>query len=146
MNMSHPARHDPFSIEPITDLFQGLLRPLRALTAGGEPGLSDIRIDVSESNTAYEVKADLPGVKKEDIDVRVDGNIVSIAAKVERGAEQKESGRVIRSERYSGTVQRTFSLASDIDESAVAARYENGTLELTLPKKAGSAQKKIPIN
>jgi HSP20 family protein len=144
--MSNLTRYDTFSIEPVSDMFQGLFQPLRALMANGEPALRDIRLDVTESDTAYEVRADLPGVRKEDIDVRVDGNVVSIAATVERKAEEKEGERVIRRERYSGSVQRAFSLGSDVDEAGVAARYDNGTLALTLPKKPGGAQKKITVS
>jgi HSP20 family protein len=144
--MSNLTRYDPFSIEPVSDMFQGLFRPLRGLMTAEGDALPDIRIDVSESEGAYEVKADIPGVNKDDIDVRVDGNVVSIGAKVERGKEQREGERVIRRERYSGSIQRSFSLANDIDESKVQARYENGTLALTLPKRTTAGQKKIAIS
>lgn len=144
--MSNLTRYDPFSIEPVSDMFQGLFRPLRGLMSAEGESLPDIRIDVTESEGGYEVKADMPGLNKDDIDVRVEGNVVSIGAKVERSTEQKEGERVIRRERYAGSIQRSFSLANDIDESKVQARYEDGTLALTLPKRTSAAVKKIAIS
>lgn len=145
--MSNLSRYDPFSIEPASDnFFRGFFRPLgELLPVEGQP-LPKIRIDVTENDGGYEVKADMPGLTKEDIDVRVDGNVVSISATVERSKEQKEGERVIRRERYAGAMQRAFSLANDIDESKVQAHYENGTLALTLPKRAAATQKKIAIS
>jgi HSP20 family protein len=143
--MSNLNRYDPFSIDPVSDMFHGLFRPLRGLVAGEDDAPFSIRVDVSETDNAYEVKADMPGLKKEDIDVRIDGNIVSISATVERKKEQKEGERVIRTERYTGSTQRSFSLASEIDAAKVVAQYENGTLALTLPKKASAERQKIEI-
>lgn len=144
--MSSPTRYDPFSLEPVADLFQGFFRPMRSLTLEGGVPLSDIKIDVSESDTAYTVKAEMPGVNKEDIDVKIDGNVVSISAKAERNKELKQGEQVIRRERYSGVMSRSFSLANDIDESASAATYQDGVLSLTLPKKKNTEQKRLQIN
>ncbi|MFA8359047.1 Hsp20/alpha crystallin family protein [Burkholderia ubonensis] len=143
--MSNMTRYDPFSMEPVSDLFQGLFRPLRGLTATDEPDLASVKIDVTESDAAYSVKAELPGVAKEDIDVQVTGRTVSINAKVERSKEQKEGERVIRRERYSGAISRSFSLADEIDEANATAAYQDGILSLTLPKKAPVGQKKLTI-
>ena len=105
-----------------------------------------MRIDVSEKDDAYQVKADIPGVKKEDINVRIDGNVVQIDAEVKREKETKGNGdKVLRSERYWGTVSRTFSLAQDVDDSKVQAKYADGVLSLELPKKASAASKKIAV-
>ncbi len=144
--MSNLTRYDPFSLEPVSDLFQGLFRPMRALTTGAEAPLSDIRIDVAESDAAYTVKAEIPGVAKEDIDVKIDGNVVSISAKAERNKELKEGERVIRRERYSGMVSRSFSLATDIDEAASSASYQDGVLSLTLQKRKDAPQKRLQIS
>ncbi|HVW49360.1 MAG TPA: Hsp20/alpha crystallin family protein [Trinickia sp.] len=144
--MSNLTRFDPLSLEPMADLFQGFFRPMRGLALTGETPLSDVKIDVSESDTAYTVKAELPGVDKKDIDVKVDGNVVSITAKAERNKELKEGERVIRSERYSGMISRSFSLDSDIDESASSAQYQDGVLSLTLQKKKSAPQKRLQIN
>jgi HSP20 family protein len=105
-----------------------------------------MRIDVSEKDNAYLVKADIPGVKKEDIHVRIDGNVVQIDAEVNREKETKGNGdKVLRSERYWGTVSRTFSLAQDVDDSKVQAKYADGVLSLELPKKASPASRKITV-
>src|ERR1700687_5871048 len=143
--MSNLTRYDPFAMDPMSDLFQGLFRPMRGLMSAGEAPLLDVKIDVTETDAAYTVKAELPDVDKNDIDVKIDGNLVSINAKAERNKELKEGERVIRSERYSGAISRSFSLASDIDEGAATAQYQDGVLTLTLPKKAPSAQKRLQI-
>ncbi|HEY3538614.1 MAG TPA: Hsp20/alpha crystallin family protein [Trinickia sp.] len=144
--MSSPTRYDPFSLEPVADLFQGFFRPMRSLTLEGGVPLSDIKVDVSESDAAYTVKAEMPGVNKEDIDVKIDGNVVSISAKAERSKELKEGEQVIRRERYSGAMSRSFSLASDIDEGASSATYQDGVLSMTLPKKKNTEQKRLQIS
>lgn len=144
--MSNLTRYDPFSMEPFSDLFQGFFRPMRNLTLEGDTPLSDIKIDVSESDSAYTVKAELPGVDKKDIDVKVDGNVVSISAKADRQKESKDGEQVIRRERYSGLISRSFSLGTDIDEGASAAQYQDGVLSLTLKKRKDSPQKRLQIN
>ena len=144
--MSNVTRYDPFSLEPMADLFQGFFRPMRSLALEGETPLSDIKIDVSESDTAYTVKAELPGVDKKDIDVSIDGNVVSISAKAERDKETKDGERLIRRERYSGVISRSFSLAADIDEGTSSAQYQDGVLSLTLQKKKDAPQKRLQIN
>jgi HSP20 family protein len=105
-----------------------------------------MRIDVTDKDNAYEVKADIPGVKKEDINVRIDGNVVQIDAEVKREKETKGDGdRTLCSERYYGNVSRTFSLADDVDESKAQATYADGVLTLALPKKTAEASKKLTV-
>ena len=105
-----------------------------------------MRIDVTENDKAYNVKADIPGVKKEDINVRIDGNVVQIDAHSQGEKESKGNGdKVLRSERYYGTISRTFSLAQDIDDAKVVAKYENGVLSLELPKKAAADARRIQV-
>ena len=106
-----------------------------------------MRIDVSEKDNAYVVKADIPGVRKEDINVRIDGNVVQIDAEVKREKETKGDGeRILRSERYFGTVSRTFSLGEDVDDTKAEAKYADGVLTLELPKKATAASKKLTVH
>ncbi|WP_250441711.1 Hsp20/alpha crystallin family protein [Caballeronia sp. AZ1_KS37] len=143
--MSNLTRFDPFSIEPVSEMFQGLFRPLRGLSLEESP-LGQVKIDVSETDASYQVKAELPGVEKKDIDVKLDRSTVSIHAKSERNKEVKEGERVIRRERYAGEVSRTFSLGSEIDEAGASALYQDGILTLTLPKKAPADQKRLQIN
>jgi len=142
--MSNMTRYDPF--ESIPDLFQGFFRPMRSVgPAGDEPSFANVKIDVTENDKSYAVKAELPGVEKSDIDVKIDGNVVSISAKAERRKELKEGERVLRSERYSGMISRSFSLECDIDEGAATAEYQNGVLSLTLPKKVASSRKRLEV-
>jgi HSP20 family protein len=144
--MSNLSRYDPFSIEPVSDMFHGLFRPLRSMMSNDDAPLADMKIDVTESDASYQVKAELPGVDKKDIDVKIDGNVVSINAKVERNKEIKEGERVIRRERYAGAISRSFSLACDLDEAKSVAQYQDGVLSLTLPKKAQAEQKRLQIS
>lgn len=139
--MSTLKPQDPFSIEPIGDMFQSMLRAFRSPLDGGVA----FKVDVSESDKEYTVKAELPGVRKEDIEVAVDRGTVTIATRTTREAEQKQGERLIRRERYTGSAQRSFTLDAAIDESRVDAAYENGVLTMTLPKKEVSPQQKISI-
>jgi HSP20 family protein len=111
-----------------------------------ENGALDMRLDVTEVDGMYKVRADIPGVKKDDINVRVDGNIIQIDAEAKKEKDTKDSGgKVLRSERWEGSVSRTFSVAQDVDEDKVSAKYEDGVLTLELPKKASSPSKRIAI-
>jgi HSP20 family protein len=137
--MANLTRYDPFG--DLDDMFKGLmLRPVRF-----EQQVPQIKIDVKENDGAYVIRADIPGVKKEDIKVDVDGNVISISAEVKEEKEQKEGGRVIRSERYYGSMSRSFSLGQDVDEKTAKAKYTDGVLELTLPKKPGATPGKIVV-
>jgi HSP20 family protein len=133
---------DLFDLEPFPSTLRDLWRPWRGDVAEQAP---QIRLDLSETDNAYAVKAEIPGVKKEDIDVRVDGNQVTISAEVKQDKEEKKDGRVLRSERRYGYASRTFSLAHDVDQGAADAKYANGVLELKLPKKAPSSGKRLAI-
>lgn len=110
---------------------------------GGEP---QIRMDVKELNEEYRVKAEIPGVKKDDIHVSVDGNRVSISAEVKKEHEEKEGERLIRAERSYGMTSRIFSLDNEVDANNVKAKYTDGVLEISLPKKAGAVTKEIRIS
>ena len=134
---------DPFAFEPIDDAFRSLMRPWRLEVPEAAPR---IRLDLVEDDASYTVKAEIPGVKKEDIDIRVDGNMVTISAEVKTDREEKgNGGRVLRRERQEGYASRSFSLACPVDEAKVLANYKDGVLALTLPKKAGTANKRIAI-
>jgi HSP20 family protein len=136
--------------DPFADVFPTLFRNFFAETGdeGRNQGTQSVpmRVDVSESNGNYVVKADLPGVPKESISVDVDGNRVTIRAEVKRESEQKDGERVLRSERYYGTFARSFALAEEIDDEKASAKCENGVLELTLPKKSAPAAKRLQIS
>jgi len=130
-----------------TDNFDTAFRRFFAPTAfESEVPELKMRIDVTEKDNAYEVKADIPGVKKEDINVRIDGNVVQIDAQVKREKETRGNGdKVLRSERYYGNVSRTFSLADDVEDSKAEAKYADGVLTLALPKRTTAASKKVTV-
>jgi HSP20 family protein len=134
------ARFDPFGA---FDDFWRLPRP-RSLWKGF-PEEPEIRVDVTEDDKTYRVKADVPGVKKEDIHVSIDGNQVSISAEVKSEKEEKKGETVIRSERYYGRQYRSFTLAHDVDQGRAEAKYQDGVLELTLPKKEETRAKQITV-
>lgn len=140
--MANLIRFNP-NDDVFDDFFRGFfMRPFRL---EGAPEMAQIKIDVKEDDKAYTVNAEIPGVKKEDIHVAIEGNQVSISAEVKNEKEVKEGEKVLRSERYYGKVARTFSLGADVDDAAAQARYENGVLVLTLPKKAISKAKRLEI-
>lgn len=107
----------------------------------------EMRIDVAENDQAYTVKAEMPGVEKDAIDVSVDGNLVSITAEVRRESSKgKEDERDLYTERYFGQFYRSFSLPGEVDSNKAEAHYENGVLTLTLPKKANGSARKLAVS
>ena len=134
---------DPFALDPFDDTFRSLMRPWRFEMPEAAPR---IKLDLSEQNGSYSVKAEIPGVKKDDIDVRVDGNVVTISAEVKTEKEEKDNGgRMLRQERQEGYASRSFTLACPVDEAKVQASYQDGILALTLPKKADTSSKRIAV-
>ncbi len=150
--MNSLTRFNPLSSEltrfqPILDMDDIFNRfMLRPLLHEGMEITPQIKMDVKEAEGAYLVKAEIPGVSKDDIHVSIEGNRVSISAESKTGNEAKEGERLIRSERSFGMVQRSFNLADEVDQAKVEAKYNNGVLELTLPKKQGSRRKEIAIS
>jgi HSP20 family protein len=139
------ARFDPFRLDPLRSIDE-LMRDLTMLPAlGGLEAEQGIRLDVEETDQDFMVKADLPGIKKEDIKVAIEGNLVTIEAQTAGETEEKLSGRLVRRERYAGQQYRRFSLPQDIDDTNAAASYDNGVLSLKLPKKTGSVGKTLAI-
>ena len=109
------------------------------------PAASQIRIDVTENDKEFAVHAEIPGVNKEDIQVSVEGSIVTLKAEIKQQDKQVEGEKILRTERYYGAVARSFQLPADIDEATAKAKYENGVLVLTLPKKISSVPQKLVI-
>jgi HSP20 family protein len=144
--MANISRFNPFPMRAESfGPFEDLVRRMWSPTRWEMESPMDIRIDVEEAENAYTVKAEIPGAKKEDIKVQIDGNMISISAESKREEEVKEKGQVVCSERYHGSMYRSFSLDHDIDESTAAAKYTDGVLTLTLPKKSGVAAKQLSI-
>jgi len=141
--MANITRYDPFN--DLDDLFKGLfVRPMR-FDLDVAPQMR-MKIDVTKAEDTYTVKADIPGASKEDIQVSIDGNEVTISGEIKKESEEKKGGEVLRSERYYGKVSRSFTLPHDVDEAKVVAKYADGVLKLTLPMKTKSASKKITVN
>jgi HSP20 family protein len=138
--MTYLTRYAPFADAGCDDLLRGFFKPVRA-----ERAPVAIKLDVAEKDGAYVVHAEIPGVAKDDIQVSIEGNQVTIGAEVKRETEKKDGGRVIHSERHYGSTYRSFTLPADLDEAASAAKYENGVLELTLAKKPALAGRKLTI-
>ena len=139
--MANISRYNP-TRDALDDLFRGFfMQPVRV---EGQPEVQ-MKMDVTEDDKAYKVHAEIPGVKKEDIHVHIDGNQVSISAEVKNEKEVKEGEKLLRSERYCGSVSRAFSLAQEVDENAAQAIDQDGVLELTLPKKVAVSAKKLVI-
>ena len=140
--MANIVRFNPFD-DTIDDLFRGFF--VRPVGLDGPVAAAQLRVDVSENDGAYVLRAEIPGVKKEDINVTIDGDTVAISAEVKQEKDVKEGERVLRSERHYGKVYRAFTLGQAVEEAGANARYANGVLELTLPKKAAVQAKRVTI-
>ena len=139
--MANITRHDPLeTTDPLDTLFRGFFRPVQM-----DREMPQIRMDVKEDEKSYTVHADIPGANKEDIHVTIDGNTVAISAEVKKRTEQKEGEKVLRRERYFGRTSRSFALEQEVDEATATARYQDGVLELVLPKKAAAAARRLAV-
>jgi HSP20 family protein len=140
--MANIMRYDPFE-----DVFGDLLKGFFVRPVNFESPLqSMLKIDVTEDEKAFKVQAELPGVKKEDINVSIDGSHIAINAEVKKEHEEKDGERVLRSERFFGKFSRSFQLDQDVDESKAEAKYTDGVLQLVLPKKAAVSAKRLSIS
>ncbi len=118
---------------------------VRPLHGDGLPAPAQIKVDVKESDKAFTVAAEVPGVAKEDIHVSIDGNVVTLRAEIKQQDSQSQDEKVLRTERYFGAVSRSFQLPQDIDQNQAKAKYDNGVLLLTLPKKAAGGSQRLAI-
>jgi HSP20 family protein len=138
---------------PIEDQFGRLVEnmlgdmfgPLARAGGFSEDGMTLPRLDVTENENTFEVQAELPGVKKDDVRVSIDGNRVSIEAECQQANEQRQGEQVVYSERSTRKYQRSFMLPSEVDDNGAAAKLEDGVLRLTLPKKSGASARRLTI-
>jgi HSP20 family protein len=138
--MADITRYDPF--RELDDMMRGLVfRPIRIT----EPRIEQIKVDATEDDKSYRISAEIPGVRKEDIKVSVVDNEVTLSAEVKSQTEKKEGERVVHSERSYGAVTRSFTLPQSVDGESAQAKYENGVLTLTLPKRSDSRSRKIVV-
>jgi HSP20 family protein len=141
--MAYLTRYNPFN-DRFDDLLSGFFLRPSELDEQTQPRAT-IRMDVTENDKAYVVYAEVPGAKKEDVHVTIDGNQVAISAETSSRKEQKDGEKVLRTERSYGKAYRAFTLAQDVDDSSAEAKYVDGVLELTLPKKAASSATRLMI-
>jgi HSP20 family protein len=129
------------------DVFGDLARGfwLKPMPMPGDGELK-MKVDVKEDDKSYTIKAEVPGVKKEDIQVDVNGNQVSISAEVKQEKEEKKGEKLLHSERYYGMVSRSMQLPTDVDSQAAKAEYKDGVLNLVLPKKASAQSKRLAVS
>ena len=131
--------------DPLDDFFRGFfVRPVEL--GQGATEVPGVKIDVKEQEKAFVVHAELPGIRKEDIHVVIDGPVVSIAAERKQEKEVKEGERILRTERTFGKVARSFQLGQDIDDAQAAAKFTDGVLELVLPKKTATHGRRLLID
>jgi HSP20 family protein len=147
--MGNMTRFDPFNelvrFTPLRGMEDFFRMPRMRSFLPDLPTEPEMKMDVSEDEKAYRVKAEVPGVKKEDIHVAVEGNQVSISAEIKREKEEKKGETVLRSERYYGMQSRSFTLMHDVDQEKAEAKYQDGILELMLPKRNGVATKQLAV-
>jgi HSP20 family protein len=140
--MTNLVTYDPFTDTGLDELFRGFFAPVRV--EGARTPMM-IKMDVTETADGYMIHAEMPGMKKEDIDVKIEGSQVTITAETKREWEKKDGDRVLRSERYFGNVYRSFTLPAELNEALSEAKYDKGVLELKLVRKAAVAGKKLPV-
>jgi HSP20 family protein len=140
--MANIARFTPFD-EAFNDLVRGFF--VRPAGLEARDTAAQFKVDVTEDEKTYTLRAEMPGVKKEDISVTIDGDEVAISAEVRNEKEVKDGGRVLRAERHYGKLYRAFALGQAVDEASAEAKYADGVLRLTLPKKDAVASRRIAI-
>jgi HSP20 family protein len=129
----------------LDDFFKDVSPAFYVKPLHGDALPAQIRVDVKETPQAYTLEAEVPGVSKEDIHVNVEGNVVTLRTEVKQQDRQTDGEKLLRSERYYGAVSRSFQMPVDIDNSAAKARYENGVLQLVLPKKLASVAQRLTV-
>lgn len=134
--------YDPLVDTGIDELFRGFFQPVRR---EGRAAPVSIKMDIAEDDKSFTISAEIPGVRKDEIQVTIDGNQVTLGAEVKREHDVQDGQRVLRSERFYGSAYRTLTLPTEVDETQSAAKYENGVLELKLVKRAQQAGKRLNV-
>lgn len=127
------------------DLFRDVAPGFFVRPLHGDALPAQIKVEVRETPQAYLLQAEVPGVRKEDIHVQVEGNVVSLRAEIKQQDVENDGEKVLRSERFYGAVARSFQLPQDIDNALAKAKYDHGVLTLTLPKKSVAQGQRLVI-
>ena len=134
---------------PLEEAFENIFRGVPVWLPGPETRAlapTQIRMDVTEDDKEYLVLAEMPGVKKEEISITIDGNEVTVSAEVKREKDIKDGETLLRAERNYGRILRVFTLGQEVDEATAQAKYNDGVLELKLPKKTVAAAKRLAVH
>jgi HSP20 family protein len=131
--------------DDFNSLFENFLQPTRWAEEEASQGIAP-RLDVVERDNEFVVKAEMPGMKKDDIEISLENGVLTITAETRSETEEKEGDRVIRQERRYGKYLRSLRLGKEIDEKMVKANYKDGILELVLPKAEAVKPKKITVD
>ncbi|MGN0344868.1 MAG: Hsp20/alpha crystallin family protein, partial [Lachnospiraceae bacterium] len=125
-----------FGEDLFDSFFEDFARPTRNVARYNAPAANVMRTDVKETDTGYELDVDLPGYKKENVQVELKDGCLTVTAKTAQSKDEKdENGKYIRRERYSGTCSRAFYVGEDIEQNDIKAKFEDGILKLSVPKK-----------
>ena len=134
-----------FGEDLFDSFFEDFARPTRNVARYNAPAANVMRTDVKETETGYELDVDLPGYKKENVQVELKDGCLTVTAKTAQSKDEKdENGKYIRRERYSGTCSRAFYVGEDIEQNDIKATFEDGILKLSVPKK--EAKPKVEEN
>jgi HSP20 family protein len=132
----------------VESMYEDFFAPTAQAAALGrwpEESVSSPRLNVTENEKSFQVQAEMPGVKKEDIKVAIENQRVTIEGESKHDEEKREGENVVYSERSARKFMRSFMLPTEVDDATADARLEDGVLTLTLPKKQASAAKRLTI-
>lgn len=129
----------------VETMFEDFFAPMALAGSRLDDGASIPRLDLRETEQAYEIQAEMPGVEKDDLKVAVDHQRITIEGECRKANERREGENVVYSERSARKFMRSFTLPSEVDEAAAQAKLDNGVLHLTLPKKQGGAARRIDV-
>lgn len=139
------VRREPFNLL-FDDFFNDFFGRTAPVSRQAQEAAVRARMDVIDQGDRYEVLVDLPGVKKDDIQVTIEATRVSISAETKFDREQKDGERLLHRERFAASYARNFELPVEVSESGAEAAFENGVLRLNLPKRAAVAGKRLQIH
>ncbi len=134
---------------PLEDAFENFFRGTPVWLSGPEtraPAPRQFRMDITMNDKEYQVLAEVPGVKKDEISITINGNEVTVSVEAKHEKDVMDGETVLCAERYYGKIERSFALDQEVDEAAAEAKYNDGVLELTLPKKTAAVVKRLTVH